>query len=65
GTLGLHRAEEDLGFLEKTLGNKRHQMEFDPEPVLETWVRVMDYVKLCLEKVSLDRSVWEMNHYKT
>lgn len=64
GTLGLHRAEEDLGFLEKTLGNKRHQMEFDPEPVLETWVRVMDYVKLCLEKVSQDRAVWEMNHYE-
>lgn len=61
GTLGLHQAEEELSFLEKTLGNKRHQIEFDEEPVLGAWARLMAYGKLCMEKVSLDRALWEMN----
>lgn len=64
GTLGLHQAEEELSFLEKTLGNKRHQIEFDDEPVLGAWAGLMAYGKLCMEKVSLDRALWEMNHFK-
>lgn len=62
GTLGLHQAEEELSFLEKTLGNKRHLIEFDKEPVLGAWAGLMTYGKLCLEKVSLDRALWEMNY---
>ena len=60
GTLGLHGAEEALTFLAEALGGKRHQMEFDMEAVLKTWIHLMTYVKLCREKTSLDRALLEM-----
>ncbi|GFI09487.1 hypothetical protein IMSAGC007_01950 [Lachnospiraceae bacterium] len=60
GTFGLHGAEEALAFLAETLGKKRHQMEFDPEPVLKAWIHLLSYVKLCQEKTSLDRALLEM-----
>lgn len=59
--LGLHRAGADLAFMEKALQEKRHRMEFDPEPVLKVWVRLTDYVRICLDKVSLDQALLEMN----
>lgn len=60
-SLGLHRAGSDLAFLKKALSEKRHQMEFDPKPVLEVWVQLTDYVRICLEKVSLDQALLDMN----
>ena len=53
--LGLHRAGEELSFLNKSLGEKRHQMEFDPEPVLTSWIRLTTYLDICMDKVSLDQ----------
>lgn len=63
GSLGLHSAEETLTYLAETLAKKRHQTdqtESAPEPVLKTWIRLMSYTKLCLEKTSLDQALLEM-----
>lgn len=65
GALGLHSAEEALTFLAKSLEEKRHQMEFSPDPVLKTWFRLMAYVKLCQEKVSQDQAFLKMQEEET
>lgn len=54
--LGLHYAGEKLAELGELLKGRRHQMEFSPEPLLEIWERLQHYLKVCGEKVSLDRA---------
>ena len=54
--LGLHYAGEKLAELGELLSGRRHQMEFSPEPILEVWEGLQRYLKICRDKVSLDRA---------
>lgn len=54
--LGLHYAGKKLAELGELLKGRHHQMEFSPEPLLEVWEGVQRYLKVCGEKVSLDRA---------
>lgn len=54
--LGLHYAGKKLAELGELLKGRRHQMEFSPEPLLEVWEGLQRYLKVCGEKVSLDRA---------
>ena len=62
--LGLHGGSEKLCALRKALEEKRHQMRFDPEPALEAWGWLMEYTKICLEKLSLDQTLLRMKAEK-
>lgn len=62
--LGLHGGSEKLCALRKALEEKRHQMRFDPEPALEAWGWLMEYTKICLEKLSLDQALLRMEAEK-
>ncbi len=59
-TLGLHGAGAQLSFLERELSGKRHRMEFEAEPILESWACLKTYAGLCKEKIDCDRALAEM-----
>lgn len=58
--LGLHRAGEGFGVISKLLQEKRHKIEFTPEPVLETAGYLYRYLEACREKLSCDRALVSM-----
>lgn len=58
--LGLSGAGEELGILEGELSKKRHQMDFDPEPALESLIRLSRYLELCLRRTAYDRALGKM-----
>ncbi len=58
--LGLHRAGEGFGTIYKLLQEKRHTIEFAPEPVLEEAGCLHRYLEACREKLSCDRALISM-----
>lgn len=60
GEMGLHGGSEELSRIRAALEQKAHQMEFDPEPVILAWGRLMDYLGACLEKTSFDQALIRM-----
>ncbi|MCI8416346.1 MAG: hypothetical protein HFI33_02390 [Lachnospiraceae bacterium] len=60
--LGLHVAGEKLFQVGKLLREKRHQMEFDPRPVLEELSALSRYLKACQERLSFERARgWQLS----
>ena len=55
--LGLHQAAEELRQIEGYLQQKRHCMEFSPEPMVEAIARLWRYLTACREKLSYDKTV--------
>ncbi len=58
--LGLHGAGRELGLMGKLLLEKRHQMEFSPEPVVEAMCRLERYLLACREKLAYDQALAAM-----
>ena len=58
--LGLHQAGKELGLIGRLLGERRHQMEFSPEPVIEAMERFSRYLAACREKLSFDQALGAM-----
>ena len=58
--MGLHGGSEELSRIRTALEQKRHQMEFDPEPVILALGRLMEYLDVCLEKTSFDQALIRM-----
>ena len=58
--MGLHGGSEELSRIRTALEQKAHQMEFDPEPVILAWGRLMEYLGACLEKTSFDQALIRM-----
>lgn len=58
--LGLHQAGADFGKIAALLKEKRHRMEFSPEPVLETMERLDAYLQACGEKLAFDTALLSM-----
>lgn len=63
--LGLHQAGADFARIAELLGEKRHQMEFSPEPVLEAMGRLDAYLQACREKLSCDTALLSMKECET
>ncbi len=59
--LGLHQAAEELRQIEGYLQQKRHCMEFSPEPMVEAIARLWRYLTACREKLSYDKTVLVMD----
>ncbi len=55
--LGLHRAADEFGSIRRVLERKRHQIEFSPEPVLESEIRLYKYFAACRKKLSCDMAL--------
>lgn len=60
GEMGLYGGSEELSRIRTALEQKRHQMEFDPEPLILDWGRLMEYLDACLEKTSFDQALIHM-----
>lgn len=58
--MGLHGGSEELSRIRTALEQKAHQMEFDSEPVILAWGRLMEYLGACLEKTSFDQALIRM-----
>ena len=54
--LGLSLAGEEFSTIGEMLGNRRHQMDFRPEPVVDAMERLSRYLRACGEKLSFDRA---------
>lgn len=63
--LGLHQAGADFARIAELLREKRHQMEFSPEPVLDAMGRLDAYLQACREKLSCDMALLSMIEYGT
>ncbi|MBD5483786.1 MAG: hypothetical protein HDR15_14920 [Lachnospiraceae bacterium] len=59
--LGLHRAGAEFACIAGLLKEKRHRMEFSPEPVIHALANLSDYIGACLEKLSYDTARLAMN----
>ena len=58
--MGLHGGSEELSRIRTALEQKAHQMQFDSEPVILAWGRLMEYLGACLEKTSFDQALIRM-----
>ena len=59
--LGLHRAGAEFACIAGLLKEKRHRMEFLPEPVIHALARLNAYLSACFEKLSYDAALLAMN----
>lgn len=57
---GLHQAAGDFEDLGKLLEKKKHEMEFNPEPVLNKMWRLSEYISLCREHIAYDNAIINM-----
>ena len=60
GAPGLDLAKEELGVLGTALEEKRHRGALAAEPVLASWARLAEYVKLGMKKTELDLAAAHM-----
>lgn len=58
--LGLHQAGREFAAISRLLREKRHQMDFSMEPVLEAAGRLDRYLEACGEKISCDLAACSM-----
>lgn len=58
--LGLHQAGREFAAISGLLREKRHQMDFSMEPVLEAAGRLDRYLEACREKISCDLAACSM-----
>lgn len=58
--LGLHQAGEALAEIGRLLQERRHRMDFLPEPVILETDRLFRYLRLCGEKLSRDMALHTM-----
>ena len=54
--MGLSLAGEELTSIRNMLRNRRHQMEFQVDPVIEAMERLARYLMVCEEKISFDQA---------
>lgn len=59
--LGLHQAGVEFACIAGLLKEKRHRMEFSPEPVIHAIANLSAYISACLEKLSYDAALLAMN----
>ena len=59
--LGLHRAGAEFACIAGLLKEKRHRMEFSPEPIIQALAKLNTYINACLEKLSYDAALFAMN----
>lgn len=59
--LGLHQAGAEFACIAGLLKEKRHRMEFSPEPVIHALANLSAYISTCLEKLSYDTALLAMN----
>ncbi|MDE6963654.1 MAG: hypothetical protein K2P30_08515, partial [Lachnospiraceae bacterium] len=55
--LGLHQAGICFSRIAELLKGKRHQMEFEPGPVIEVMEELLSYIRACREKLSYDMAL--------
>ncbi len=58
--LGLLQAGSALGGISRLLQEKRHRMEFEPEPVVEMMAGLCRYLDICREKLEFDKVLLTM-----
>lgn len=58
--LGLHQAAKELRQIGGCLQEKRHHMEFSPEPAIAAIERLWRYLTACREKLSYDEAALRM-----
>ncbi len=59
-SMGLHQAGEEFAFIRQQLEEKKHQMDFSPEGILDSMGRLHRYLQACQEKISYDRAYGAM-----
>lgn len=60
--LGLHQAGICFSRIAELLKGKRHQMEFEPGPVIEVMEELLSYIRACREKLSYDMALAVMKN---
>ncbi len=59
-SMGLHQAGEEFAFIRQQLEEKKHQVDFSPEGILDSMGRLHRYLQACQEKISYDRAYGAM-----
>lgn len=56
--LGLHKASKEFSNISGLLKEKRHHMEFNPEPVIKSMGKLNDYLLECRKKADYDKAFY-------
>lgn len=56
--LGLHKAGKEFSNISGLLKEKRHHMEFNPEPVIKSMGKLNDYLLECRKKADYDKAFY-------
>lgn len=59
--LGLHEAGKEFSNICRLLKEKRHNMEFNPEPVIKAMARLNEYLLACRKKADYDKALCLLN----
>lgn len=62
--LGLHQAGRNLTTISQLLKEKRHQITFKLEPVIEEMANLEPYLYICRQKISVDKAILAMREEK-